>query len=112
MLSMEINEEVQMKQAIGYDYDTMIRQANEHSYIVSFDKLHQETTYHSEKSTLTDIHTDFIRNKENLITNEGFIHIKEYTIDSNQCRCHEHNDLLHDEQFDNIKHLSDYKLEV
>jgi uncharacterized protein YfkK (UPF0435 family) len=97
-----------MKKRNGNDCDTMVRRVNEHAYIVSFDKLQQETEYHLRKSTLTDIHTDLVRNKENLVTNEGFIHIKEYALDGYECRCHEHNDLLND---DNTEHLFNYKLE-
>lgn len=101
----------QMKKGNGNDCDTMVRRINDYSYIVSFDKLQQETEYHSRKSTLTDIHTDLVRNKENLMTNEGFIHIKEYALDGYECRCHEHNDLLNNEEINNTKYLFNYKLE-
>jgi hypothetical protein len=108
---MKINEENPMKKRNGNDCDTIVRRVNEHAYIVSFDKLQQETEYHLRKSTLTDIHTDLVRNKENLVTNEGFIHIKEYALDGYECRCHEHNDLLNDEKINNTEHWFNYKLE-
>jgi hypothetical protein len=92
-----------MRKLNGNDHDTTIRRVNEHSYIVSFDKLQQETIFHSGKSTLTDIYTEILHNKENLFISQGFIHIKEYVVDSYECRCHENNDLLNDEEIDNNK---------
>ncbi|UJR33217.1 hypothetical protein I4U23_020672 [Adineta vaga] len=100
-----------IKGKIEYDYETIVRQINEHSYIVSFDKLQQDIDYHSGKSTLTDIYNDFISNKENLMNNDGVIHMKEYTLDSYQCRCHEHNELLDDKKIDLTKQMFNYKLE-
>jgi hypothetical protein len=99
------------KKHMKNDSDTTVRRVNEHFYVVSFDKLQQETKFHSEKSTLIDIHNELLRNKENLLTSQGFIHIKEYIVDGYECRCHEHNDLLNDEEIDNNKHLFNYKLE-
>jgi hypothetical protein len=96
---MKINKK---KNSSENDCNTTIHRVNEHSYIVSFDKLQQGTEFHSQKTILTDIHTNLIRNKEN----QGFIHIKEYTLDSYECRCQEHNN----EEIDNNKYSFNYKL--
>ncbi|CAF0733083.1 unnamed protein product [Rotaria sordida] len=109
---LKINEKKPIiRKTIENNWDTKIHRINKHSYIVSIDKLEQEKEFHSEKSILKDIHTEFIHNKENLLSSQGFIHIKEYALDSYECRCHEHKDLLTDEDINNKKHLIDYKLE-
>ncbi|CAF2585493.1 unnamed protein product [Rotaria sp. Silwood2] len=100
-----------MKNTSANDWDTTIHRINKHSYIVSIDKLQLEKEFHSEKSTLKDIHTELIHNRENLLTSQGFIHIKEYALDGYECRCHEHKDALTDDEINNKKHLIDYKLE-
>ena len=94
--AMKINRKKQKRNSSEDDCNTTIHRVNEHSYIVSFDKLQQGT----------DIHTNLIRNKENLLINQGFIHIKEYTLDSYECRCQEHNN----EEIDNNKYSFNYKL--
>jgi hypothetical protein len=88
------------------DCDTKIRRLNEYSYIISVDHSQQETDFHSAKSTLADIHTDLVRDTENLLTGQGFIHIKEYALDRYKCRCDEHND----DEIDNEKYSFNYKL--
>ncbi|CAF3414877.1 unnamed protein product [Rotaria sp. Silwood1] len=101
-----------MKKTTEIDWHTTIHQINKHSYIVSIDKTQQqEKEFHSEELTLKDIHTELIHNKENLLTSQGFIHIKEYVLDGYECQCHEHKDLLIDDEINNKKHLIDYKLE-
>ncbi len=94
------------KKVTENDDDITVHRINEHSYVVSFDKLQQETKFH-----LGNISTELLRNKENLLTNQGFIHIKEYVVNGYECRCHEYNDLLNDEEIDNNKQLFNYKLE-
>jgi hypothetical protein len=89
----------------------IVHRVNEHSYIVAFDNQQQKSIFYSEKSTLTDIYTELIRSKENLLTNKGFIRVKEYTIDAYECRCHEHNNHLTDEKINDHKHLFNHKLE-
>lgn len=89
------------------DYQTTIHRANEYSYVVSFDKLQQEMNVHPGKSTLIDIHSELHHNRENLLNNQGFIHINEYIIDGYKCRCHEQNN----KDIDN-KHLFNYKIEL
>jgi hypothetical protein len=93
---MKMNENKQMRNSNESDGDTTIHRVNKHSYIVSFDKLQRET----------DIHMNLLRNKENLLINQGFIHIKEYTIDGYECRCEEHKN----EIINNEKYLFNYKL--
>lgn len=104
------NEQHQKKDLVeGNNYHTTIHRVNEYSYVVSIDQLEQEETdLHSEKSILTNIHTEFLRNRENLLNNHGFIQIKEYNLNGYKCRCYEQNDLLNNE---NNKQLLSYKIE-
>jgi hypothetical protein len=93
------------------DRNTIIRQVNEYSYIVVFGNEQEKTKFDSRKLMLTDICTELIRNKEDLLTSQGFIRIKEYTVDAYECHCHEHNDRLIDEKINDHKNLLNYKLE-
>ena len=93
------------------DGDTIIRRVNEHSYIITVDKLQQKTGFHSRKFALADIHTKFVRNKENLSTSHGFIHIKEYALNDYECQCHKRIDLLNDKEINNKKHVFNHRLE-
>ncbi|CAF2268427.1 unnamed protein product [Rotaria magnacalcarata] len=110
---MKINEKPQMRSATeGNHWDTKIHRVHEHSYLVSLDTLKQETQFQSKTLTLTEIHKEFIHSKENILNIQGFIHIKEYSLDAYECRCHEHTDILTDKMINNSKeHLLDYKLE-
>jgi hypothetical protein len=108
---LNINGKSRLKNMTENDCDITVRRVNEYSYMVSCDNSQQETDFHSRKLTLTDIHTEFLYDKKNLLTSQGFIHIKEYLVDSYECRCHEHNDLLNTSEIDNDKQSSDYKME-
>ena len=89
-----------------YDRDRIIRQVNEYSYAVIFNYEEEKNEFYSGRSTLTDLSNDLIHHKKNLLTSNGFIRIKEYTVDANECHCHEHHDRLIDHN-----HLLEYKLE-
>lgn len=83
-------------------HDTILNRLNEYLYLVSFNDQIQRTN-----SPLTDIHTQLSFGKEDLLINKGSIHLKEYVVDSYECRCHEQKNL----EINNRQYLLDYKLE-
>ena len=100
-----------MRKTLENDCNAIIRRVNEYSYIITVNKLQQETETRSRKFALTDIYTKFVRNKEKLSTSHGFIHIKEYALDGYECQCHKRIDLLNDKKINNKKYLVNHRLE-
>ena len=68
---------------------TTINQIDEYSYVISFDSSFL-THHHNGQSLLSNIYSDLINSEESLLKTDTSIHVKEYTIDSYECRCEEH----------------------
>lgn len=85
---------------------TTLQRINEYAYLLSLHHPQQKSNV-----PLTNIHTELLSGKENLLINKGFIRIKEYVVDGYECRCHESKTLINNPELDSRNYLLDYKLE-
>ena len=75
---------------------TSIRRQNTHSYVISFEP--SSSPQHRNALTLFNVHTDLMRQRADLMGNQGLLRMKEYALDGYTCRCHERDSLLNDEK--------------
>lgn len=108
---MQNQEQNLTRQSTIDNWNTTIHRVNKYSYEVFINTPQEGTKLQSEKPTITKVQKEFVQNTEDLLTNQGFIHIKEYSLNSYECRCHDHQDLITDEKFSSCQqNLLDYKL--
>ena len=74
---------------------TNIRRRNAHSYVISCEP---SSSQHRTALTLSNVHTDLMRQRADLMENQGLLHMKEHALDGYECRCHERDILLNDEK--------------